>query len=43
VDRCDGFHKENAGIAALKMLGDASIAAVTVAHTSARIGDGADT
>lgn len=37
-----GVGKDNAGIAALEMLAAEGIAAVTVAHTSARIGDAAD-
>ena len=38
-----GIGKDQAGIAALAMLEAHSIPAATVAHTSARIGDGEDT
>lgn len=38
-----GIGKDEAGIAALAMLDRAGIPAVTVAHTSARIGDARDT
>ena len=38
-----GIGKDNAGIAALGLLDRAGIAAVAVAHTSARIGDANDT
>jgi len=37
-----GVGKDNAGIAALEMLQNKGIAAGTVSHTSARIGDSAD-
>jgi len=37
-----GVGKDNAGIAALEMLQREGVAAGTVSHTSARIGDGAD-
>jgi hypothetical protein len=37
-----GGGKEDAGIAALNMLEQAGIAAATIAHTSARIGDSRD-
>jgi hypothetical protein len=37
-----GVGKDNAGIAALDMLQKAGVAAGTVSHTSARIGDSAD-
>jgi hypothetical protein len=38
-----GVGKDEAGIAALAMLDDAGQSAVAVAHTSARIGEAADT
>jgi hypothetical protein len=38
-----GVGKDDAGIAALAMLDETGQAAVTVAHTSARIGDATDT
>jgi putative copper export protein len=37
-----GVGKDDAGIAALAMLQGRGVAAATVSHTSARIGDGAD-
>jgi hypothetical protein len=37
-----GVGKDNAGIAALEMLQQRGVAACTVSHMSARIGDGAD-
>jgi hypothetical protein len=37
-----GVGKDNAGIAALEMLQEKSVAAGTVSHSSARIGDAAD-
>jgi hypothetical protein len=38
-----GVGKDRAGVVALDMLAGVEIAAVAVSHTSARIGDGADT
>jgi hypothetical protein len=38
-----GLGKDNAGIIALGMLGEKGIAAATVSHNSARIGDSRDT
>ncbi|MCU0832067.1 MAG: hypothetical protein MUC58_11245 [Rhizobiaceae bacterium] len=38
-----GLGKDNAGVAGLKLLNDAGIAAVTVFNTSARIGEADDT
>ncbi len=38
-----GVGKDNAGVAALRMLQNAGMAAATVAHTSARIGDARST
>ncbi len=38
-----GVGKDDAGVAGLKMLGDAGIAAATVAHSSARIGEARET
>ncbi|MFN3372822.1 MAG: hypothetical protein ACK44M_04545 [Chloroflexus sp.] len=38
-----GIGKDNAGLAGLALLDDHGIPAMTVAHTSARIGDAADT
>jgi hypothetical protein len=38
-----GGGKDDAGIAGLALLGTVSVPALAVAHTSARIGDAADT
>jgi len=38
-----GMGKENAGIVALDMMEERSVAAATVSHNTARIGDGLDT